>query len=134
MILAGLANGGCILLTRALMADVVDDDEVRTGQRRSGLFFGLLLMTSKAGLASGPICLAILQVFNFSAREGVNNSPQALAALSAFFIGAPVVLSLLGWLSLRNYKLDEAAQAALAAAIEARQSRNSENTAGPSTK
>ena len=35
MIVAGLSQGGGVLLTRALMADVVDEDELTTGSRRS---------------------------------------------------------------------------------------------------
>jgi Na+/melibiose symporter-like transporter len=53
MLLAGLAQGGGTLLTRALMADVVDEDEARTGARRSGIYFGILLTTSKVGVALG---------------------------------------------------------------------------------
>ena len=134
MIVAGLAQGGTILLTRSLMADVVDEDELKTGSRRSGIYFGLLLMTSKTGLAAGPLAYALLQVLGFEAVLGANNSPQALGALSAIFIGVPVVLCALGALSMRNYPLDETRQAALAAAIAERHSKNSENTLGPSTK
>lgn len=134
MFLGGMAQGGGILLTRALMADVVDDDEATTGARRSGLYFGLLLTTSKLGLALGPLSLALIGLFGFDPRLGAGNSAEALGALSALFIGAPIVLCGLGVLSLRNYPLDEARQAALAATISARQLANSENTAGPSTR
>src|SRR5262249_22325881 len=51
MFLSGLPYGGGTLLTRALMADVVDEDEVETGARRSGIYFGILLTTSKVGVA-----------------------------------------------------------------------------------
>lgn len=134
MLIAGLAQGGCILLTRAMMADVVDEDEVRTGSRRSGLYFGLLLMTSKVGLAAGPLALVALQFSGFAARLGSDNTPEALGALSFIFIGVPVLLCLLATLTLRNYPLDEKAQAGLAMAIAERHSANSENTRGPSTK
>jgi len=120
MVLAGLAQGGGTLLTRSLMADVVDEDELNTGARRSGLYFGLLLTTSKLGVAAGPITYAILGTVGFVASQGANNSDLALGTLSALFIWVPVVLSLLGALSLRNYPLDEARQAQLAAAIAAR--------------
>ena len=39
MFLAGLPLGGGAMLTRSLMADVVDEDEVKTGARRSGIIF-----------------------------------------------------------------------------------------------
>lgn len=133
MIIAGLAQGGGVLLTRTLMADVVDEDELATGARRSGLYFGLLLTTSKLGVAAGPITYIILGFAGFDAGAGANNSAAALGTLSALFIGVPVLLCLLTALSLRKYPLDEARQAALAAAIAARHEANKENTLGPST-
>lgn len=128
MVLAGLAQGGTVLLTRSLMADVVDEDELATGSRRSGLYFGLLLTTSKVGLASGPLTLIGLQAVGFDGSVGAQNSEAALAALSAMFIGIPITLCLLAALTLRKYPLNEARQAALAAEISARHARNSENT------
>lgn len=120
MFVAGVANGGGILLTRSMMADVVDEDELVTGARRSGLFFGLLLTTSKAGAAFGPVTYAILGLAGFNAAAGAENTPAALATLSALFIGVPIVLCLLGMLTLFNYPLDEKRQAELQAAIAAR--------------
>ncbi len=134
MAVAGLAQGGGVLLTRALMADVVDEDELACGARRSGLYFGLLMTTSKLGIASGPITYAILGLVGFIAEEDATNSPEALAVLSGLFIGVPIVLCLLSAWSLQNYPLDEARQRQLAEAIEARHAANSENTLGPVTK
>ena len=134
MFVAGLSNGGSILLTRTLMADVVDEDELNTGARRSGLFFGLLLTTSKAGAAFGPVTYAILGFAGFDAAAGGANSPSALLTLQVLFIAVPIVLCLLAALTLRNYPIDEKRQAELHAAIEARHAANSENTLGPVTK
>jgi glycoside/pentoside/hexuronide:cation symporter, GPH family len=134
MALAGLAQGGGVLLTRTLMADIVDEDELACGARRSGLYCGLLLTTSKLGIAAGPITYAILGLVGFSAEEGVQNSQLALNTLSGLFIGVPIVLCALSALSLQKYPLDEERQRQLAAAIEARHAANSENTLGPVTK
>lgn len=134
MLVAGLSNGGGILLTRTMMADVVDEDELNSGARRSGLFFGLLLTTSKAGVAFGPITYAFLGLAGFDAAAGAQNTPSALMTLSALFIFVPIVLCLAGALTLRNFPLDEKRQAALAAAIAERHSANKENTLGPVTK
>lgn len=120
MVVAGMANGGGVLLTRSLMADVVDEDELATGTRRSGLFFGLLLTTSKLGVASGPLALGVLGLVGFHAAAGAQNTPDALSALTIMFIAVPIVLCLLGALTLRNYPLDAKRQAELHAAIEAR--------------
>jgi GPH family glycoside/pentoside/hexuronide:cation symporter len=134
MAVAGLAQGGGVLLTRALMADVVDEDELACGARRSGLYFGLLLTTSKLGIAAGPVTYAILGLVGFNAAEGSLNSPAALATLTGLFIGVPILLCLLSAWSLQNYPLDEERQRQLAEAIDARHAANSENTLGPVTK
>ncbi|MCL4713630.1 MAG: MFS transporter [Hyphomonadaceae bacterium] len=124
MAIAGLAQGGGVLLTRALMADVVDEDELRTGARRSGLYFGVLLTTSKLGVAAGPLTYAVLGVVGFAPALGADNSAAALGMLSFLFIGVPVALYLAAAISLYGYPLDEKAQAKLHAAIEARHAAN----------
>ncbi len=134
MVVAGLAQGGGVLLTRSLMADVVDEDELNTGARRSGLYFGLLLTTSKLGVAAGPITYAILGLVGFEAAAGAANTPLALGTLEVLFIAVPMALCVLAAMSLHKYPMDEVRQAAVAAAIEARHSANSENTLGPVTK
>lgn len=134
MAIAGLAQGGGILLTRALMADVVDADELQTGARRSGLYFGLMLTTSKIAIVSGPLALVVLQLIGFDAGLGGANSSAMLFALGAVFIGGPALFSLAAAWLLRDYPLDEKAQEELQAAIAARHAANSENTLGPVTK
>jgi Na+/melibiose symporter-like transporter len=120
MAIAGLSQGGGILLTRALMADVVDEDELRTGARRSGLYFGVLLTTSKLGIAAGPITYAVLGYYGFDPELGPANAAPALTALSAMFVGLPILLCLMAAATLIKYPLDETTQARLHAAIEAR--------------
>ena len=120
MMLAGMSQGGGILLTRALMADVVDEDELQTGARRSGLYFGLLLTTSKIAIVAGPLSLALLQLVGFDPQAGAVNPPAMLLALGAMFVLGPVIPQAIGIWLLKDYPLDEEAQAALAAAIEAR--------------
>ncbi|MBS0385930.1 MAG: MFS transporter, partial [Proteobacteria bacterium] len=120
MFLAGLAQGGGTLLTRALMADVVDEDEVRTGARRSGIYFGILLTTSKVGVALGPLTYVALDLAGFRPAEGAQNTTPALGVLTALFVGGPMLLYLLAAISLRKYPLDEKRHAELAAVIAAR--------------
>jgi glycoside/pentoside/hexuronide:cation symporter, GPH family len=134
MALAGLAQGGGILLTRALMADVVDADELQTGSRRSGLYFGLLLTTSKIAIVAGPAALTALQLIGFDGRLGGQNSPELLFALGAVFVLGPVVPMLIGTWILQGYPLDEKAQAELHAAIEARYAQEAEAALEPASR
>jgi len=120
MFLAGLPFGGGTLLTRSLMADVVDEDEAKTGARRSGIYFGILLTTSKVGIALGPVTYIALDLAGFRPGEGAQNAAPALDMLTMLFIGGPMLLYLLAAISLRKYPLDEKRQAELAATIAAR--------------
>ncbi len=124
MAIAGLAQGGGILLTRALMADVVDADELETGARRSGLYFGLMLTTSKLAIVAGPVALVTLQLIGFDAGLGGENSASMLFALSAMFIAVPAFFALVAAWMLQGYPLDETAQAEIHRAIEARHTAN----------
>jgi Na+/melibiose symporter-like transporter len=120
MALSGIPAVAGTMLLRAMMADVADEDEAMTGQQRSGLFYGLLLTTTKVGLAMGPASLMILAPFGFNGETGAHNGPAALLALTLLFAGGPAVLNLLTALSLHKYPLDAARQHALRDAIKAR--------------
>ncbi len=117
---AGLPNGAHIFLLRAMMVDVVDEDEVKAGKRRAGLFFGLLLTTSKAGAALGPLTLAALAVSGFDGKLGAGNAPSAMNALTLLFIAPQVLLYLFAAWTMRTYPLDEARQRALRTELDLR--------------
>ncbi|MDX2234134.1 MAG: MFS transporter [Hyphomonadaceae bacterium] len=121
LVFAGISQSAGTMLMRAMMADVVDEDTARTGGQRSGLFFGLLLTTSKVGLAMGPLTYAVLDMFGFDARLGSANSETAMTALVALYAGLPLVLNLLAAASMINYPLDETRQRELRETIAARE-------------
>jgi len=52
--LIGVGLAGLILMGDAIMADVVDEDHVKTGERRAGMYFGMssLMTTLSSALAS----------------------------------------------------------------------------------
>jgi Na+/melibiose symporter-like transporter len=119
--IAGIAQSATILLVRAMMADVVDEDQVTTGQQRSGLFFGLLITTGKVGIATGPVSLIVASAFGFQSQLGSGNSETALFALTMLFTLAPAVFLGLAVLTLQNYPLDEKRQRELRELIAARE-------------
>jgi len=119
-VLAGVSQSAGTMLMRSLMADVVDEDTVRTGGKRSGLFFGLLLTTSKVGLAMGPLTYFVLDRFGYDGKLGAANTPEAMSALVWLYAGVPFALNMLAAASLLNYPLNEARIAALRAQIAAR--------------
>jgi Na+/melibiose symporter-like transporter len=118
MFLAGLAANAAPFLLRSIVSDVVDKDRLETGEQRTGLFFGLMLLAAKMGLAIAPaITFGILAAVGFDSAPGASNEPRALTVLTALFIGAPVIANLLLAALMWRFPLDEAAQSALQDAI-----------------
>lgn len=49
-VLIGCGLSGLILLGEVILCDVIDEDELRTGRRREGMYFGLSgLVTTLSG-------------------------------------------------------------------------------------
>lgn len=93
--LLGVGLGGLWLLPDLLIADIIDEDELQTGVRREGLYFGMNgLLIRLAFTLQGLIFSA---VFSISGYE-----PWGLRFLIA---GVPILALGLGWVSLRCYTL-----------------------------
>jgi Na+/melibiose symporter-like transporter len=117
---AGLAQAAGTMLLRAMMADVADENELLTDRQQAGLFFGLLLTTTKVGLALGPLSYAVLGLFGFDPKLGAGNSADAMLALTIMFVAVPGLFNLATAWSLRNYPLNAARHREVRAALDAR--------------
>ncbi|HMM14278.1 MAG TPA: MFS transporter [Parvibaculum sp.] len=93
LVFLGVNVGTPSVLYRSMMADVGDFDEVKTGQRRTGLFYALLTLTAKVGsaIAIGAVYF-ILDRIGFKA-EG-NNTPEALFNLNVIYVAVPFLCNL----------------------------------------
>jgi Na+/melibiose symporter-like transporter len=119
--LSGLALGADLALPPAMQADVVDADTAATGEQRTGAYFAVWSVATKAALAlAGGAALATLGAVGFDATPGAVNGPGALWTLSLLYAGAPVVLKLVAVALIWGFPIDGAAQSALRARIEAR--------------
>jgi glycoside/pentoside/hexuronide:cation symporter, GPH family len=115
----GLVYTSAAYLLRAMMADVGDEDLLRTGQDRTGLLYALVTLTGKAGYALAVgITYFALSLIGFDAKLGGGNSQSSIDGLAYLFIGLPVVMSLVGAWTLRGYPIDAARTAALQVEIE----------------
>jgi len=52
-VMAGVGVSTAYLIPWSMMPDVIELDELRTGQRREGIFYGFMVMLQKIGLAIG---------------------------------------------------------------------------------
>jgi Na+/melibiose symporter-like transporter len=116
---SGIGLGADLALPPAMQADVVDLDELESGEQRAGLYFAAWTMAQKAGqaLAVG-IAFPLLGWAGFQAQGP--NTPAALAALVALYCGAPITLKLTAVTLMWRFPLGAAAQASIRARIAAR--------------
>ncbi len=117
--IVGTNYGTASIVLRAMMSDVIDVDRLDTGQDRSGLYFALLTLTAKLGLAAPLIVFyPILSYIGFQAQG--RNSPEAIAGLAYIYILSPCLFAILGIWLMRRFPIDAAAQAQMRAEITKR--------------
>src|SRR5262245_15344131 len=118
LVAVGGAAGGCgSVLSRSILADVIDLDEQRTGERKEGIYSAALFLALKVGV-SGTTALS---GFVLSASGFVPNAVQSaetLFGLRLLFSGLPcagfVIGALLFW---RAYPRSEKATGLAVAAV-----------------
>jgi GPH family glycoside/pentoside/hexuronide:cation symporter len=117
--LAGFGLSGPQTLTNILFAQVADEDELRSGVRREGAFFGINAMITKPAqslaLALPPF---ILEAAHFVTRESNNNvifldqPARAIFGIKVFIGLIPGIAMLLGalilfWFPLQGERLEK---------------------------
>ena len=119
IVLAGFGLAGPQTLTNVLFGQVADEDEVRSGVRREGAFFGVnALITKPAQSISISLIALILEATGFvtrSANNGeafLNQSGAALFGIKALIGLIPGVAMILGaiiliWYPLQGNYLDD---------------------------
>jgi Na+/melibiose symporter-like transporter len=119
-ILYGIAFGAAPTLLRSMMADLTDHDELRSGEKRSGLFFALLTTTNKVGgaLAVGVSFAILEQVVGF--QPGTDNSQSVLDDVLLTYVLGTAVGLLAAYFALVGYPLTRERHQQIRAELEAR--------------
>lgn len=103
--LIGIAFAGIFLMDNVLISDVIDEDEVKTGQRREGMYFGLngLVVTLSAAIVSVVFGI-IAPAYGYDTTLAVQ--PDSVATgFRVFMTGLPFVGCALAFLALLTYPL-----------------------------
>lgn len=104
-LLLGIANSGVTLVREILLSDVIDEDELRTGVRREGNYFGVMTFIERFALVFvGGSTRLVLGVSGYVP----DLVPQAASTVLGMRIGIfafPVLALVLFLLSLKYYPL-----------------------------
>lgn len=115
----GLTMGAIPFLIRSMMADVVDDDNLRSGSARTGSLYSTLTMTNKIGRAlSVGIAYWALDVIGFT--PGGPNDPTTLFNFRLLYVVPPVLLNLALAAVVWNFPIDLERQKQLRRALRKR--------------
>jgi Na+/melibiose symporter-like transporter len=90
-VLVGLNSSANEFLPRAMLADICDQDHLKSGSERTGLYYSLLQLSSK--FASGFaifLGFSFLTFFDFDPALGANNTAEALQRLRYLIVALPV--------------------------------------------
>jgi glycoside/pentoside/hexuronide:cation symporter, GPH family len=117
--ISGIGYGATLAIPSAMQADVIDYDELRTGDRREGQYVGLWSISRKiaAGLGAGA-ALAILGVVGY--QPNVEQPPAVIWTLRVLYAGVPCLCSIAGFAIALAYPIDRRTHEAIRAGIEAR--------------
>lgn len=86
-VVAGFGISVCYLIPNAMLPDTIEYDELRTGQRREGIFYGFFVFLQKCALALGSAILGwMLQLSGYISTTGGTNVAQPDSALLALRI------------------------------------------------
>ncbi|MBX3015604.1 MAG: MFS transporter [Caldilineaceae bacterium] len=118
--LIGLAFAGIFLMDNVLISDVIDEDEVNTGQRREGMYFGLngLVITLSAAIVSVVFGL-IAPAYGYDTRLEVQPSTVS-TGFRVFMTGLPFAGCTLAFIALWLYPLHGERLAAVKATLAER--------------
>jgi GPH family glycoside/pentoside/hexuronide:cation symporter len=101
-VLSGIGLGADLALPPSMLADVIDEDEVRGLGRNEGAYFGLWNFVTKMNLAlAGFASLTVLSTLGYVSKSA--NSPEALTALSVTYALLPCLLKAVAAILLWRY-------------------------------
>jgi len=117
--IGGVGYAAADMIPWSMLGEVVDEDELRSGERREGLYFGLFTFLRKLGGASAvAIALFLLDLSGY-----VANRPQSqltITTIRALTAVVPGVFVALGAWVARTYPITRARHAEILSALEAR--------------
>ncbi len=129
-VLAGLGISVTYLIPNAMLPDVIEWDELRTGQRREGLFYGVCVFLQKLALALGAFAVGqLLSASGYipgSADQATVHQPESALQAIRWAIGPlPAFLLVVGLILAGYHRLDRERHGRMVRLLQRRARRRS---------
>ena len=100
--------GSLFTIMMSMTADVIDIDEVHSGQRREGIFGAIYWWMVKVGFAiAGGLSGVIIAIVGFNPDLVTTDQQAAVDGLHAFFCFFPMTGTLIAMFVMKDYSVDE---------------------------
>tara|TARA_R110002073_G_scaffold26735_2_gene87333 strand:- start:1668 stop:3065 length:1398 start_codon:yes stop_codon:yes gene_type:complete len=119
----GFCFGAFAYLPRAMLADVVDLDTLRSGSARPASYYSILGFVTKCAVSFGGLSLPILGYLGYQATRGVINGPEELMWLGVLYAIVPTVLFIVALYLCVTWPLTATLHAKVQRIVEKRLSR-----------
>jgi GPH family glycoside/pentoside/hexuronide:cation symporter len=117
--LSGIGFGATLAIPSAMQADVIDYDELISGQRREGQYIGIWSITKKLAAALGVgLALSILGAVGYT--PNVEQSEQVQLTLRVLYALVPSLCNIAAFVIALAYPISRTIHKDILAAIEAR--------------
>ena len=96
-IMAGIGVSAAQVLPWAIIPDAIEWEEWKTGERNEGVFYSLVTLMGKIGMAiAQPLALLVLQLTNFQEGQGAIQPESALMGIRLVIGPIPALLLISG--------------------------------------
>jgi GPH family glycoside/pentoside/hexuronide:cation symporter len=116
---AGFAYGCTMAMAPSMMADVIDMDELQTGKRREGAYFGIWSFIDKSAL--GVAVFVGMQALDLAGYEpNVDQTTRVIWTIKTLYFILPAVCFATSCYLLRYYPITQQEHARIRTEIEAK--------------
>jgi glycoside/pentoside/hexuronide:cation symporter, GPH family len=102
----GVASSGVLTLPGAIIPDVIELDQIRTGQRREGIYAGIAKFFWKMGTSTTFLVIGYLLTW-IGYEGGTVPSESTIQGLRFIFIGGPIILLILAVILFLKYPINQ---------------------------
>jgi GPH family glycoside/pentoside/hexuronide:cation symporter len=93
-VVVGIGLGGLVLIGDVIMTEVVDEDEVKTGHQRAGMYFGMIgFLVTLSGLLVSTVFGLMMPAFGYDTLLEVQ--PQSVELGFRLFLAGPTSVGFL---------------------------------------
>ena len=94
------------IMLASMMADICDDDELRYGKRREGMFGGAFSFLEKTAWSLSAVGYGLtLWLSGYHSELGGNQTPETFTIMRLFLAGAPAITAVFAIVALKFYPI-----------------------------